>query len=119
LRPLFAKLDPDANPVAAARGGDARAFDALVCRHQEALQRFLRARLNRTLDADDVAQETFVAAWRELGEFRGRCRFKTWLFGIAMNRCADAARRQRRQEIHCLAPEELENGLAGRAYPLE
>src|SRR5207248_1879699 len=94
---LFGNSDPDADLVAAARGGDPRAFDALVCRHQEALQRFVRAHLEPDLDADDVAQEAFVAAWRQLGDFHGRCRFKTWLFGIAVNLSASAARRERRQ----------------------
>src|SRR5262249_53087198 len=98
----------------AACDGDPRAFDALVCRHQEALQRFLRARLAPDLDADDVAQETFVAAWRELGDFHRRCRFKTWLFGIALNLCASAARRERRMRLKRVGMDELENGERGR-----
>jgi RNA polymerase sigma-70 factor (ECF subfamily) len=57
---------------------------------------FVRARLDSAIDADDVAQEVFVAAWRELPRFRGQSRFKTWLFGITIHHCAEAARRHQR-----------------------
>jgi RNA polymerase sigma-70 factor (ECF subfamily) len=113
LTSLFARPDPDADLVAAARRGDARAFDALVARHQGPLQRFLRARLDAGADADDVAQEAFVAAWRELDRFSGRCQFKTWLFGIALNQCANTARRERRFRQQQARLEAAETRAAG------
>jgi RNA polymerase sigma-70 factor (ECF subfamily) len=96
---LFAKPDPDSPLVEAARAGDVRAFDALVYRYQGHLTQFVRARLDAAIDADDVAQEVFVAAWRGLPKFNGRSRFKTWLFGIAVNHCAEALRKHRRLEL--------------------
>ena len=96
---LFARPDPDASLVSAARGGDVRAFDALVYRYQGHLTQFVRARLDSAIEADDVAQEVFVAAWRELPRFRGQSRFKTWLFGIAVNHCAEARRRFHRLKL--------------------
>jgi RNA polymerase sigma-70 factor, ECF subfamily len=96
---LFAKPDPDAPLVAAAGAGDARAFDALVYRYQSRVMQFVRARLDSAVDAEDVAQEVFVAAWRQLPGFRGRSRFKTWLFGIALNLCAEAGRRHLRLKM--------------------
>ena len=96
---LFGKPDPDSPLVEAARGGDVRAFDALVYRYQGHLTQFVRARLDAAIDADDVAQEVFVAAWRGLPGFNGRSRFKTWLFGIAVNHCAEALRKHRRLEL--------------------
>ncbi len=93
---LFGNPDPDAPLVAAARAGDARAFDALVYRYQARLTQFVRARLDAAIECEDVAQEIFVTAWRELPNFKGRSRFRTWLFGIALNRCAEAARRHQR-----------------------
>lgn len=68
----------------AVRDGDARAFETLVRRHQGVV----RAQLRRLLGdhwalADDLAQETFVLAWRKLGQFRGESRFTTWLYRIA------------------------------------
>jgi RNA polymerase sigma factor (sigma-70 family) len=63
---------------------DRRAFEQLVRRHQG----MVRAQLRRLLHgdeaaADDVAQETFLLAWRKLGQFRGESRFSTWLYRIA------------------------------------
>lgn len=64
--------------------GDTRAFEQLVRRHQG----MVRAQLRRLLHgdeaaADDLAQETFVLAWRKLDQFRGEARFSTWLYRIA------------------------------------
>jgi RNA polymerase sigma factor (sigma-70 family) len=68
----------------AVRDGDARVFEILVRRHQGVV----RAQLRRLLSddpamADDLAQETFVLAWRKLHQFRGDSRFGTWLYRIA------------------------------------
>ena len=106
--PLFRKHDPDAPLVTAARTGDARAFDALVYRYQGRLTQFIRARLASSIDADDVAQEILVTAWRELPRFRNESRFKTWLFGIALKRCAEASRRHARLRLALGDPHQLE-----------
>lgn len=63
---------------------DRRAFEQLVRRHQG----MVRAQLRRLLHgdvarADDLAQETFLLAWRKLNQFRGEARFSTWLYRIA------------------------------------
>lgn len=63
---------------------DTRAFEQLVRRHQG----MVRAQLRRLLHgdaarADDLAQETFLLAWRKLHQFRGEARFATWLYRIA------------------------------------
>lgn len=96
---FFGKPDPDASLVGAARGGDVRAFDALVYRYQLLLRQFVRARLDSAIDADDVVQDVFVAAWHGLSKFNGRSRFKTWLFGIAIHQCAEAQRKHRRLQL--------------------
>lgn len=76
-------------------GHDPRAFEQLVRRHQG----LVRAQLRRLLHgdaaaADDLAQETFVLAWRKLDQFRGEARFSTWLYRIAYA-CFLQARRKR------------------------
>lgn len=63
---------------------DRRAFEQLMQRHQG----MVRAQLRRLLHgdearADDLAQETFLLAWRKLDQFRGEARFSTWLYRIA------------------------------------
>lgn len=68
----------------AVRDADARAFDLLVRRHQGLVRAQLRRLLgHNTALADDLAQETFVLAWRKLEQFRGDARFATWLYRIA------------------------------------
>lgn len=82
--------------MAKASKGDHGAFNELVSRHQAGVVQFVRSRLNPRIDAEDVAQEIFVAAWRQLPRFHQRARFRTWLFGIARNWCAEAVRRHGR-----------------------
>nr|WP_281375115.1 sigma-70 family RNA polymerase sigma factor [Aquabacterium terrae] len=73
--------------MARARAGDVQAFNTLVTRHQSRVRQQLR-RLTRgdPALADDLAQETFVQAWRALPGFRGDARFATWLYRIAYHR---------------------------------
>ena len=65
---------------------DQNAFGELVRRYQSPLRAFL-TRMTRGDShlADDLAQETFIRAWKHLASFRGEARFSTWLFGIAVN----------------------------------
>ncbi len=68
----------------AVRRGDTRIFEILVRRHQGPVRAQLRRLLcNDPAMADDLAQETFVLAWRKLQQFRGDSRFATWLHRIA------------------------------------
>lgn len=75
---------------------DRRAFAELVHRHQGTVRSVLR-RLTRgdTALADDLAQETFVLAWRNLRAFRFEARFSTWLYRIAFNAWRSDARKRR------------------------
>ncbi|HMA32366.1 MAG TPA: sigma-70 family RNA polymerase sigma factor [Casimicrobiaceae bacterium] len=78
---------------------DRHAFAELVRRHQSAVRACLRKLTggNHAL-ADDLAQETFVLAWRNLKAFRQEARFSTWLYRIATN-CWLAQARKRREEL--------------------
>jgi len=88
---------------------DRPAFGALVCRHQSAVRGFLRhlAHGDAAL-ADDLAQETFIHAYRRLERFRGDARFSTWLLGIAHNHYRNSRRHRRTREktLDSLATEE-------------
>lgn len=75
----------DLHWIALARGGDSAAFSELVMRHQWTIRAFLLARLSRKEEAEDLAQETFVTAWRKLGGFDDSRPFVPWLRGIALN----------------------------------
>lgn len=81
--------------AAAASAGDAEAFELLVRRHGPALYRYAR-RMMRDVDAvSDVVQETFVAAWRRIENFRGESSVRTWLFTICARKVVDSHRVKR------------------------
>jgi RNA polymerase sigma-70 factor (ECF subfamily) len=83
----------EAELVRSARSGDETAFARLVERHGAMVMSLAYASTLSRPDAEDVVQETFLAAWRGLGAFRGDSSFATWLYELARNRCADRARR--------------------------
>jgi RNA polymerase sigma-70 factor, ECF subfamily len=82
----------DDDLVARARKGDTAAFGELVLRHQAAVCRAALAATGSAADADDVAQEAFLLAYRRLGSFRGTASFKTWLLTIAWNQAINRRR---------------------------
>ena len=91
----------DAALVAAARSGSDSAFSRLVDRHQQAVRSFLRRVCGHEADADDLAQETFLAAGTSLRTLNDPERVRSWLFGIAWRRAQGMARsmsRTRRRE---------------------
>src|SRR3954465_2128075 len=82
----------DAATVALARDGDSEAFRALVDCHSRAVYR-LAFRMNGSAqDAEDVVQETFLKAYRQLSRFESRANFSTWLHRIAVNCSIDLIR---------------------------
>ena len=89
----------DAALVAAARSGSDRAFARLVDRHQQAVRSFLRRVCGHEADADDLAQETFLAAW-------------TWLFSIAWRKAKGLARSASRSRIRDTAWSEMQDKTA-------
>ena len=78
--------------VARAREGDAAAFGELVLRHQAAVFRAALAATGSASDADDVAQDAFLLAFRRLGSFREASSFKTWLLSITWNQAINRRR---------------------------
>ena len=78
--------------VASAKNGDRDAFSELVVRHASAVLTVAWRILGDRGLAEDVAQETFLAAFRSLGSFRVEARFSTWLYRIAVNKCRDLLR---------------------------
>lgn len=92
--------DPsDADLIAAWQGGDEPAAAQLVRRHARALARFLAGAGAPEAELDDLVQDTFIRAFRALEQFRGQCRFRTWLLTIGGNVLKDAYRRGRRARV--------------------
>jgi len=80
-----AQVDVDAALVERVQRGDQRAFELLVVKYQRRIERLI-ARMVRDVDlVEDIAQETFIRAYRALPNFRGESAFYTWLYRIAVN----------------------------------
>ena len=91
---------------------DHNAFGELVRRYQSPVRAFLTrmARGDSHL-ADDLAQETFLKAWKKLSSYRGGARFSTWLFGIAINEFRAAARSRKEFIAHDFSEDSSEGEL--------
>ena len=83
--------------LARARAGDEDAFRELTERHRRELQLHIYRIVGSTQDAEDLLQETLLAAWRGLEQFEGRASVRAWLYRIATNRSLDALRASRRR----------------------
>ena len=77
--------DSDAQLVARTVAGDDRAFELLVIKYQRRIQRLIGRMVRDTDLVEDIAQESFIRAYRALHQFRGDAQFYTWLYRIAVN----------------------------------
>ena len=106
----------DAAAVAQARGGDEEAFRVLVERHGRSIYRLAYRMTGRPEDAEDVVQETFVRAYRQLSRFEARSNFATWLYRIGFN-CAIDYMRARPHRESAESHETLERLTPGSEAP--
>jgi|SRR5919109_423685 RNA polymerase sigma-70 factor (ECF subfamily) len=97
--------EDDREAVEACQRGEREAFDRLVERYQRDVYRLCYRYVNNHEDANDVAQEVFLRAYRAIRSFRGDSSFSTWLYRIAVNTCLNfrAARRPATDELPDLA----------------
>jgi len=86
----------ESRALEAAQRGDPNAFNELVLLHQTTVYNVALRTVGHAEDAADATQETFVAAYRAMGDFRGGS-FKAWLLRIAVNTCYDLLRRRQRR----------------------
>ena len=91
----------DAQLVARCQNGDHAAFDQLMTKYRNQVYATVYNLMRNEEDAWDLAQETFLKAWRHLAQFRGQSKFSTWLHRIAINLAIDRSRRK-----------QLESGVA-------
>jgi RNA polymerase sigma-70 factor (ECF subfamily) len=83
-RPLNAD---ERDAIEACRRGEREAFDLLVERYQREIYRLCYRYVGNHEDANDMAQEAFLKAWRGIASFRGESAFSTWIYRIAVNTC--------------------------------
>ena len=109
-----ARADEDRALVERFRAGDGAAFDALVRRNQDRVYGLLWRMLGNREDALDVAQDTFVRAYRGIDGFRAEARFSTWVYGIALNLARNRLRdRSRKGRDRGVSLETLETDAPG------
>lgn len=100
--------------VAESLQGKDASFAALIDRHLEGVYKFAYRYVKDAADADDIAQETFIRAWKNLKKFDTSKNLKTWLFTIAKNASLDMLKKKRPMAFSRIAAEEheLESFLA-------
>jgi RNA polymerase sigma-70 factor (ECF subfamily) len=109
----------DEELVARSMGGDLDSFNQLVLRWERPIYALAYRVIGREEDARDVAQETFLRAFRALSGFKGQAKFSSWLYRITLNLCRDWIRKEKRTPVS-QAPEGVDIiELAGEATPHE
>ncbi|MBK6428495.1 MAG: sigma-70 family RNA polymerase sigma factor [Blastocatellia bacterium] len=88
---------PDARLVARLRDGDRLAYEELISEFQPMVYGLAFRLLGDAEEARDIAQETFLKAWRHIGTFRGECSLKTWLYRMTVNQASNQRRWWRRR----------------------
>jgi RNA polymerase sigma-70 factor, ECF subfamily len=89
----------DAQLVQRVQRGDRRAFDLLVVKYQHKVLKLVGRLISNPAEAEDVAQEAFIKAYRALKSFRGDSAFYTWLYRIAINTAKNALVSQGRRPV--------------------
>jgi RNA polymerase sigma-70 factor (ECF subfamily) len=119
--PARARVPEDAVPLALLAKGDRRgAVTAMMAAHEETVFAYCVRELRDRELAEDVAQQVFTEAHRDLARFRGEATLRTWLIGIAHHRCGDAikARARRSSKIE-LDLEKVEDHVDPGSAPTE
>ena len=102
-----------------ARHGDLGAFEEIVRARMDAVYRLTYAILGDEADARDAAQDTFVAAWRQIGRLRDADRFDAWLQRIAINAARMTHRARRRRGVREIAASRLATAPERPATPAD
>src|SRR4051812_28846260 len=109
----------DEELVALSMRGDTESFDQLILRWERPIYALAYRVIGREEEARDVVQETFLRAYRGIGNFRGQAKFSSWIYRITLNLCRDWIRRERRTPV-AQVPEGVDLiELASEAEPAE
>ena len=110
-------VDSDALLVKRTVAGDQKAYELLVIKYQRRIQRLI-GRMVRDVDlVEDIAQETFIRAYRALAQFRGDAQFYTWLYRIAVNTAKKALMDLKRNPT--ISENSFKSGDEDETSPLE
>lgn len=98
--------NPDAPLVERVLAGDKRAFDVLVLKYQRRIERLIARMVRDHALVEDIAQETFLRAYRALHQYRGDAQFYTWLYRIAINTAKKFLLERKRDPLTMLVSQE-------------
>ncbi|GAB4428816.1 MAG: RNA polymerase sigma factor SigW [Bacteroidia bacterium] len=104
----------DRELVAAAKRGEAPAFEVLLKKYRKSVYYMLLKMVKNPDDAEDLTQEAFAKAFNSIEKFDSKFAFSTWLFRIATNNCIDFIRKKRVQTVSIDAPVEGDDGSSMR-----
>jgi len=96
--------DADYDLVLQSQQGNPAAFETLISNHQRMIHSLTFRMTGSLADAEDLAQETFIRAYEQIGTFRGTAKFSTWLYRIAFNTCLNwrqSEARRFRLQVNC------------------
>ncbi|HVU26378.1 MAG TPA: RNA polymerase sigma factor [Verrucomicrobiae bacterium] len=109
--------DADEDLVLQCRNGNVSAFESLVRNHQQMIHALTFRMTGSSADAEDLAQETFLRAFEQIGKFNGRAKFSTWLYSIAVHACLNWRRDEaRRFQAHANCAEEISTRQANGEF---
>ncbi len=119
--PVVENTNSDQQLVERTLAGDQRAFEMLVIKYQRRIERLIGRMVRDTDLIPDIAQETFLRAYRALHQFRGDAQFYTWLYRIAVNTAKKALMDMKRNPIvteTALRSNDDEDETSGNAFEL-
>jgi RNA polymerase sigma-70 factor (ECF subfamily) len=105
----------EAEVIAAILAGDTQLYHELIRPHERSVYRMALSYMKNEADAEDVAQEAFIKAFRNLSIFRGDAKFSTWLISITLNEARNRLRRQSVVRMQSLDEPPDENGTISPA----
>jgi RNA polymerase sigma-70 factor (ECF subfamily) len=92
------ELDEEQAWIRSSQQGDPAAFEALIARHQRMIHSLTFRMTGSLEEAEDLSQETFIHAFRQLAGYRGEAKFSSWLYRIAINLCLNWKKSSERRQ---------------------
>ncbi|MGK5091608.1 sigma-70 family RNA polymerase sigma factor [Deltaproteobacteria bacterium TL4] len=110
---------PDQLIVKDILSGNIQQFEVLITRYRNNIYRFILKHVDEPALAEDLSQDTFIAAYQQLASFQGNSTFLTWLFGIALNKVRNHLNRSPEKRYHFVSEELVANISSQEQTPLE
>lgn len=101
--------DPDAALMLRVKRGDRAAFAGLVDKYKQPVMNFIFRSLRDEIEAEDLAQNVFLQAWKSRSRYKQTAKFSTWLFTIARNLCLNEIRRRSRHPAESIEEAHIEH----------